>query len=327
MPIKKLCRWILPAALALGSTMSAIAQDVGTRSAAPSESITVTGIKDVEAAVKKFVENMTVPTRMAGKLARWKDGLCPMAVELPPEVAKLLIKRVRDAAVEVGAPVNDKDPCPANIEIVFTTAPQILLDDIRVMRPIALGYHDNSAQAEKLATVTRPIQSWYTTATVDVHGHPQVDAARKGGVSMRMEIPIAGAGGTSLPPEFVEMNFPNAIDANVTGSRLGDGLSSALSNILIVADPSKLLNREIDALADYIAMLALSQVQAPENCQDLPSILNLLVPDCSRTTKALTSGDIAYLRALYKITPTAGFRGQRDEMMYQMEHALKPENK
>jgi len=103
-------------------------------------------------------------------------------------------------------------------------------------------------------------------------------------------------------------------------------LSSALSNIVIVADPAKLLDREIDTLADYIAMLALSQVQPPDDCQNLPSILNLLVPDCSRTAKALTSGDLAYLRALYKMTPTANFRGQRDEMTYQMEHALKPEN-
>jgi hypothetical protein len=116
--------------------------------------------------------------------------------------------------------------------------------------------------------------------------------------------------------------MPGAIATNVTGGRLGDGISSALYNVVIVADTSKLLGRDATTLADYIAMLALSQVQQPDSCQDLPSILNLLLPDCSRTSNALTSGDVAYLRALYKITPTANFRGQRNEMKYQMNKSL-----
>jgi hypothetical protein len=50
--------------------------------------------------------------------------------------------------------------------------------------------------------------------------------------------------------------------------------------------------------------------------------VNLLVPDCSRTSKTLTSGDFAYLRGLYKISPSATFRGQRREIEYQMGQAL-----
>src|SRR6267154_997780 len=50
---------VIFAALAL----PAVAQDIGARPATPTESVTVTGIKDVEAAVSKFVGTMTVPTR------------------------------------------------------------------------------------------------------------------------------------------------------------------------------------------------------------------------------------------------------------------------
>jgi hypothetical protein len=92
--------------------------------------------------------------------------------------------------------------------------------------------------------------------------------------------------------------------------------------VLIVAEPAKLLDYEVGTLADYIAMLALSQIQSLDSCQELPSILNLLVPDCSRTAKSITSGDLAYLRALYKMTPTANFHVQRGEMMYQMGQTL-----
>jgi hypothetical protein len=108
------------------------------------------------------------------------------------------------------------------------------------------------------------------------------------------------------------------------GSRFGNGLSSEHYRVVIVAEPAKLQDYEIGTLADYIARLALSQTQPPDSCQDLPSILNLLVLGCSRTTKALTSFDIAYLQALYKMSPAATFGVQRDEMIYQVDQSLVP---
>lgn len=309
-------------ALTLCMPGNAIAQDAGLRPPTPSESVTVTGIKDVEAAVSNFVGSVTVPTHVADKLARWKDGVCPITVGLRPSVAKFVTKRVRDIAAQVGAPVNGNEFCRPNIEIVVTTKPQGLLDNVRIQHPVLLGYNDNSAQAERQATVTRPMQAWYSTATLDLRGNPQIDGARKEGVNMTMALPDGGEGVISSGPAYVTLNMPNASAMNVTGNRLGDGLSSALNHVLIVAEPAKLLDYEVGTLADYIAMLALSQISTPESCQVLPSILNLLVPDCGRSSKSLTSGDLAYLQALYKMTPTATFRVQRGEMMYQMNKSL-----
>jgi hypothetical protein len=287
------------------------------RPAAPTENVTVTVIKDGEAAVGKFVEGMTVPTRVTGKVARWKNGICPNVVGLPPESAKLLVRKIRALAAEVGAPVNASDPCPGNIEVIFTAQPQALLDNIRIMHPVLLGYYDNSAQADRLATSTRPIQSWYSTATVDARGNPIVDGGRKGGVHLSISLPPSGLPG---PPDIVELYMPDAAVTNVTGGRLGDGVSSALNNVMIVADTGKLLGRDAGNVGDYIAMLALAQIVPPETCQPLPSILNLLAPGCSGET--LTSADTAYLRALYKITTTTTLAGQRREIQYQMKQAL-----
>ena len=136
--------------------------------------------KALEAAISKFLEGLTVPTRATGKLARWKDGVCPLVLGVRPEVEAVLVKKIRGVAAEVGAPVNASDGCPNNIEVIFTAEPQALLDNVRIMHPNLLGYFDNSAQAEKLATMRLPIQSWYITATVDLHGQSQVDGARKG---------------------------------------------------------------------------------------------------------------------------------------------------
>ena len=287
----------------------------------PTESVTVTVIKEGEAAIGKFVDGMTVPTRIAGKLARWKNGICPITVGLPPESASILTKKVRALAAEVGAPVNDKDPCPGNIEIIFTAQPQALLDNIRIMHPVLLGYYQHSAQADKLATATGPIQSWYSTATVDLRGNPVVDGGRKGGVHLSIAIPQADFGGPAGPPSIMEMYMPDATVTNVTGNRLGDGVSSALNNVMIIADTRKLIGRDIGSISDYIAVLALAQIQPPDACQPLPSILNLLAPGCSGD--ALTSADVAYLRGLYKITATTTFAGQRREIQYQMNQARK----
>ena len=74
MPLnEKLRRSLIFVALA-GGIVSAQAQDAATPPAPATENVTVTGLKDTEAAVSKFVGAMTVPTRAAGKLARWKEG-------------------------------------------------------------------------------------------------------------------------------------------------------------------------------------------------------------------------------------------------------------
>ena len=207
-----------------------------------------------------------------------------LVLGVPPEVGKALIQNMRSHA-EVGAPVNASDACANNIpganniEVIFTAQSQALLDNIRIMHPNLLGYFDNSAQAEKLATMRLPIQSWYITASVDRHGQSQVDGVRKGGISFSMVAPPAGTGGPPTAPSMVMLNMPDATVADGTGSLLGDGVSSATTNVMIVADTSKLLGREVTVVGDYIAMLALSQSQPPDNCQDLLTILNLLVPD------------------------------------------------
>jgi hypothetical protein len=322
MPLNAKPECFLISSLLVLGIAAARAQGAATQTMPAAENVTVTGAKATDAAIGKFVEALTVPTRAADKLARWRDGVCPLALGMRPEVGTAIVKKIREVAASVGAPVNTRDSCPNNIEVIFTAKPQALLDDIRVMHPNLLGYFDNSAQAEQLATMQAPIQSWYITATVDRHGQVQVDGARKGGVTITMMLPQAGIGGPSVAPTMFTMDLPNATAAAATDGRLGDGLSSTITNVVIVADTSKLLNREVSVLADYIAMLALSQVRQPDGCQDMPTILNLLVPDCSRAAGALTATDMAYLKALYKITPTARAFGQRDEIRYQMHKSL-----
>jgi hypothetical protein len=280
------------------------------------ESITVTGTRE-RAVLDKFVQGFAAPTRMTGKLARWEDGICPSTIGLGPRYAAFVTKHVRDVAKEAGAPVSADPACRPNIHIVFTTNPQGLIDNIKKNQPGFLGYYDNNAQRNALATVSRPIQAWYTTATRDLRGNVQVDSGKTVGTGM--EITYA-----CPPPQegMCTMRLSNAHGGSVTGSRLGDGMRSTFHTVIITAQPDKLLDQEIGTLADYIALLALSQIHVPEGCQPLSSIISLLSEGCADKASALTENDRGYLKGLYRMGTERTLRTQQDEIAWQMEQTL-----
>jgi hypothetical protein len=320
-------RWAFATCAALALLLgahAAFSQPASTApAAAPLESVTVTATKPSDAAIESFIATRAAPTRMTGKMARWKTGICPQALGLGADFAKYITQRIRDIAKAVGAPVNDDPACKPNIEVAFTTTPQALLDNVRKNQPVLLGYHDTQAQADSLATMTHPVQSWYTTATEDVRGNPIVDSGNSGGLTLTVvPAPIPSPGGLAAQAGFQTMTMPYANARAVSGTRLGDGLSSDLFNVLVVAEPAKLMDYDMRSLADYAAMLALSQPASLDSCQELPSISNLLAPKCSAAANRITDGDLAYLRALYKMTASATLAVQRDEMRYQMKKTL-----
>jgi hypothetical protein len=277
------------------------------------ESVTVTGARSRQV-LDQFVQSFAAPTRMTGKLARWEDGVCPITVGLKPAFTKFISARVKDVAAQVGAPVNGHGDCKPNIEIVFTTAPQGLLDNIRKKQDAFLGYADNDAQRDALAKVSRPIQGWYLTASRDLRGNTLVDSAKALPTEITLPDPYHN------PPFITVLTKQGAM--SVTGGRLGDGMRSSLYHVIIVADPNKLVDHEVGTLADYIALLALSQLSRLDACQPLPSIVNLLAKDCARNAVTLTENDLGYLRGLYAMGPGRNLRGQEDAIAFQMQQQL-----
>jgi hypothetical protein len=282
--------------------------------AAPTERVTVTGARSRQV-LERFVESFAAPTRLTGKLARWEDGVCPVTVGLKPAFTKFISQRVKDVAGQVDAPVNANASCKPNIEIVFTTAPQGLLDNVRKKQSTFLGYADNSAQLDALAKVTHPIQAWYTTATRDLRGNTHVDSSKVAMSGIPVVIPCPDC------PDG-KMTLYGISAGTVTGSRLGDGMRSSLYHVIIVADPTKLLDHGIGGLADYISLLALSQLSGLDACQPLPSIVNMLAAGCERETRSLTASDLGYLRGLYKMGPGRNLRGQEDAIAFEMQQTL-----
>jgi hypothetical protein len=253
-------------------------------------------------AISAFVDSHSSVSRI-GKIARWEQGVCPTVTGLAPTYTKFIAKRVRDLASQVGAPVNADESCKSNIDVIFTTNPQALLDNVRAKQPAMLGYFDTDTQADSMAVVSRPIQAWHGTQTVDLRGNNVIDSRH----TMTGQFT---QGGKSL---------------NSSGSRLGDGLHSSYFHAIVVANPDKLGEYEIGTLADHIALLALAQPAPQDACPAPPSILDLTNPGCRKDmpVKALTTADTGYLRGLYQMDTGTTEPAQKNAIAFRIKEAMR----
>jgi hypothetical protein len=279
--------------------------------APPVENVTVNGRRVPDAEIRAFVNARTAPTFKIGKVARWEKGICPTVMGLKSDFTDFIQKRLKDTATKVGAPLDPDSHCQPDIQIVFTTAPQDLLNNIRKNYDALLGYHDNQAQAEEMAKVTHPIQAWYSTVTIDVQGIPRFDGGKVPGIGC-------------VDPPKCRIYLPRAQAYAVTGGRVGDGLRSGFHDVIVVIDPKKLGGYEIGALADYITFLALTQPRSLDDCQQLPSILNLLAKACAGAddTREMTESDLGYLKGAYHMTDDGALTVQQNEIAYQVKQSL-----
>jgi hypothetical protein len=206
---------------------------------------------------------------------------------LPAEFDAFVAKRVADVARQVGATVAASAACKPNVDVIFSTRPQAQLTDIAKRRDILFGFQFK-AGAKQVATFSRPIQSWYLTRTVGTQGDSTLEL--------------------NTGPECVSSHALNQPPCDIrgpvmgrAGSRMGNDMSSELVHSLIIADANRVAGEKIDAVADYIAVLALSRWQGLERCSGLPTILNLMADGCDAEDRpqAATPADLALLEGLY----------------------------
>jgi hypothetical protein len=250
----------------------------------PSESVTVTGTR-LREAVGKFTKAFATPAYVTGKIARWERRLCPVVVGQNTHTAAFITQHIKYVALAAGAPVDTDTSCAPNIEIVFTATPQALLDNVRKTDRDYLGYATSNAQLDHLAKVTRPVQAWYATETVDFAGARSADNGMQRGEGVAL----------FNPPIYVE-KFTRS-----NGNHTNDSIHSGFRHILIVIDSGKLAGQQIVPLSDYISMLALTQVSSLDACQPLSSVVNMLAADCDHAVEGLTPFDLAYLQGLYRM--------------------------
>jgi hypothetical protein len=238
-----------------------------------------------------FIQSHGAPARI-GQLARWTDRVCPLTLGLSPALDAFVSMRVRVLAARVGAPVQKTGRCRPNVEVLFVDRPQALMDAVASQRGVLLGFH-YAAETRRLATVTHPVEARYLTSTRGGGGNTALDVAAgapMGGADAMITGPVSLANAGNMP-------------GGCAASRLTSCLRSLFTNVLIVVNAPAMDGRQIGPIADYIAMLALSQAKSQDGCGALTSILDLMAGTCAGGTAPATwtDSDIAYLTALYKV--------------------------
>jgi hypothetical protein len=224
-----------------------------------------------------------LPEGQSDQLPRFRDALCVKVVGLPPEFAGFIAKRIVDLAGEVHAPVAKATDCLPNVHVIFTPSPQAQLDDIAKRKDVLIGFHFNS-QFKRLTTFNRPIGAWYVTRVRDTTGRSHLEI-------------------NDAPPSSIGEALGSERMHGRAGSRLGNDMSAEVVHSLILADANKVAGEKIDAVADYIAVLALAKWQNLDRCNAIPTILNLMAAGCADPPEAATRADLALLTGLYAVDP------------------------
>ena len=313
--MRKIATAVLPAmvkpalVMVLAGALPALAQTPAGDPPQPTETVTATAAPLTDAAIQEFVKTHTAPSQITGKIPRWARGICVRTQGLPSALGDAVTSRIKAVIREIGAPLAP-ETCDFNAAIFFDARPQEVLDDIAARAPDLLGYHE-AAQAKSVATIRHPVQAWYATQTRDLRGvvlhdvpDPSVLCDTVDMDVMSANLPLVGGGRVDFNKYKValESKAEKCSPRRVTGNRLRDGLTSEFANVTVVASLDTLNKHQLAPVADYIALLMLSQTQAFDTCQKMDSIANLLVPGCdfANSLKGLTAGDLAYLKAIYR---------------------------
>lgn len=273
-------------ALLAAMLMAAPPQDTPTAelSVTDLEEIVVEG-RRLEEAARVFVDEIGEPPPGA-RPGRWNTPICLSVWGMQRRYAEYMIDRISVAALEAGAEVEGPG-CRPNVFIMATdNGRQLaasLVEQFQIgFRPTNGGTNLGRRALENFRTSDAPVRWWHVTFPVD---------------------PESGDEAMARPGQ----------DAPVTRVR---DVSRLRSNVrydivwgLVIIDVSRVGDASLEALADYAALAALTQLNPDANLTHADSIANLFQP--GNTVDSLTSWDRDYLKALYESRTDRATRHQQ----------------
>jgi hypothetical protein len=274
-------------------------------------------------AVNAFVAARSAPSYRINQIGRWHEPVCPAVTGLETG-GDFITREILEVARGVGAPTEAVGKkCAVRVEIVFTPAPQALLDRIaKAYRPL-LGFFPRS-QRTQMTTFNGPIQAWYETGTRSMEiQFAQIPDPRAVPAPLSIEAMASTGGETPLLPGAQIDSDETAggyQPSGVAGSRLtGRMVRSEFVHVLIIVDSGQVVRYPLAAVADYLAMLSLTRMAQLGQCAPLPSITDLLASGCAApVANSLTVADRAYLKALYAADLEQSLNLERGEVRGQM---------
>ena len=243
-----------------------------------------------------FVREVGAPARNRG-LARWRNGLCAGVVNMRTETAQYLVDRVSDVARDVG--LNAGAPgCSPNVLVIVTPDAKAFTSTLVASHPRvfvvgAPGMDRGRSQLALFENSERPVRWWHVSAPVD---------PASGEIAVRLPGNCTGS---------CSSTFDYAPLLKVMSSRLLSHTDDDLKRVFIIVDIDKVADVTLEQLGDYIAMVALAQVNPDADTGRYSTILNLF--ENPGDTPGLTLWDRTYLKGLYEAQITLANTGAARE--------------
>lgn len=243
--------------------------------------------RDLETRIDSFVGAVAAPIPHYGP-ARWNTHfpLCVGAVNFQPAAARAIVDRVASVALEVGIRAGEPG-CKPHV-LVFATnngagmASALVDRDYRLFVPGGPGMNLGRSALARFQTGERAVRWWHVSVPVDA------DTGQR-----RIRLP-GDAGPFDENPLIAAIS--NA-SYKFTASRLVTQERDQLRNVVIIVDTDQLGSAGFEQVADYVAFVALTQVDPEVDVAGHPSVLAAF--DSQRAPTGLTDWDRAYLRGLY----------------------------
>lgn len=252
----------------------------------------------VETQAKAFVAAVSAPFPQA-TLARWNQAICPVVINLERGLSSIISDRVRDEARSLRVRVGDA-ACRANVIIVATdaadlTAQGLVRDDFRSFHPGDSGTDLGRSALRRFENSDAAVRWWHVAMPVS-------DDTGKLAIALDGEAP------------------PVVADRVVT--RLRANIRYDMAWVIIVIDVTKTAQVPASSLADYIAMVALAQIDPQADFTAHDTVLNLFAPGAA--FHGMTEWDHSHLSALYDADANvANFASQKDDMERSLADGLR----
>ncbi|QZH75507.1 MAG: hypothetical protein JY451_02520 [Erythrobacter sp.] len=275
--------------LALGTAVAPVLALMANPVAAQ-DTIVVQGERIETADIRSTARDITVGSQASQiPLSRFQRPVCPGVWGMSEENAQAVLDRIVANALDADVPVTEEPGCGANVWV-------IVVDDVDATferlhdEDSFLTRHLTRYQLRKVRGQEGSVRGWNLIST----RNPDTGEVQPDGFELASAYQEALINGE--PPPVNEVSQI---------SRLDLGIRTDIELSVMLVERSALAELDSHALADYATMRLLAYTEPPADNGPVSTVLTLFTPEgADMAPQRMTLFDQAYLRALYRSSPT-----------------------
>ena len=273
---------------------------------------------EIRTEAQAFVRAVAAAPNSSDQLARWNQPICVKVIgALDAEEAPIL-QRIREVASDAGIRIAKRKGCDPNILVAFTSDPSGVVREVFARQP----HRARSlpvAERSDLVDGAYPVRWWYDLKLEGRYGEAPV------GDNPALLNALDTNPGSGSTGRFAQSENQAGNVSDYSSSLIGSKSRQSIVAATIVIDVNRVRKMSHDALASYVAMVALAPLKLPPRPVATPTITSLFTAASDVRAEDLTEWDRAYLAALYKVPANRSSNVQRSSMTAKIARSMRGE--